>query len=115
MSATGPGRGEVWHVDLNPTRGHEQSGERPCLVVSAELYNEGAAGLVVVLPLTTKFKRIPWQVPVRPPEGGLKALSYIKCDDIRSVAKERMSRRWGAVSEGTMTQVEDRLRTLLVL
>ena len=29
-------RGEIWTVDLNPVRGHEQAGKRPCLVISVE-------------------------------------------------------------------------------
>ncbi len=43
MSA--PGRGEVWLADLNPTRGHEQAGRRPVLVVSEDLFNRGPAGV----------------------------------------------------------------------
>ena len=44
-----PSRGEIWMVDLNPARGHEQAGYRPCLVVSVDLFNHGPAELVVVL------------------------------------------------------------------
>ncbi|MGH8604159.1 MAG: type II toxin-antitoxin system PemK/MazF family toxin, partial [Gammaproteobacteria bacterium] len=29
-----PGRGEIWHVNLNPVAGKEQQGSRPVLVVS---------------------------------------------------------------------------------
>ncbi|NCR44934.1 MAG: type II toxin-antitoxin system PemK/MazF family toxin, partial [Microcystis aeruginosa SX13-01] len=52
-------RGEIWLADLNPVRGHEQAGKRPCLVISADLFNQGASGLVVVLPVTSKDKGIP--------------------------------------------------------
>ena len=45
----------------------------------------------------------------------VKAKSFIKCEDVRSVAKERLSRRWGKVSGGTLAAVEDRLRILLGL
>ena len=112
---SGPARGEIWLVDLNPTRGHEQAGQRPGLIVSVDLFNQGPAGLVVVLPVTTKVKGIPFHVEVEPPEGGLKERSFIKCEDMRSVAKERLSRRWGAVSAATLAAVEDRLRILLGL
>ncbi len=110
-----PSRGDIWLVDLNPTRGHEQAGVRPALVVSVDPFNQGAADLVVLLPLTTVARGIPFHVDVRPPEGGVKALSFVKCEDIRSVSKSRLSRRWGGVSAGTMTAVEDRLRILLGL
>lgn len=110
-----PSRGEVWLVDLNPTRGHEPAGVRPGLVVSVDPFNHGPAGLVVLLPLTSVAKGIPFHVEINPPEGGVKGKSFIKCEDVRSVAKERLSRRWGKVSASTLTAVEDRLRILLGL
>lgn len=110
-----PARGEIWFASLDPTRGREQAGRRPCLVVSADPFNEGPAGLVVILPITSRAKGIPLHVAVEPPEGGLQARSYVKCEDIRSVAKERLTQPWGRVSAVTMAQVEDRLRLLLVL
>jgi mRNA interferase MazF len=110
-----PSRGEVWLVNLTPTRGHEPAGTRPGLVVSVDPFNHGPAGLVVLLPLTSVAKGIPFHVGIQPPEGGVKVKSFIKCEDVRSVAKERLSRRWGKVSGSTMAAVEDRLRILLGL
>lgn len=110
-----PSRGEIWLVDLNPTRGHEQAGNRPGLIVSVDLFNHGPADLAVLAPLTTREKGIPFHVEVHPPEGGLKKKSFIKCEDVRSVAKERLSQRLGTVSPETLVEVEDRLRILLDL
>lgn len=110
-----PVRGDVWLLNLNPTRGHEQAGTRPALIVSVDLFNQGAAGLVVVLPITSKAKGIPFHVEIAPPEGGLTQTSYVKCEDIRSVAKERLIQRFGEVSAHTLAEIEDRLRILLNL
>ena len=115
MTPPGPSRGEVWLVNLNPTRGHEQAGTRPALVVSVDLFNQGAAGLVVVLPITSKLKGVPLHVEVDPPEGGLTMKSFIKCEDVRSVSKERLLHKLGAVSPVTLADVMDRLRILLDL
>ena len=110
-----PARGEIWTVDLSPTRGREQSGTRPALVLSADAVNAGPAELAVVLPLTTKAKGIPFHIEIRPPEGGISDTRYIKCEDIRSISKERLKDRWGAVRNETLSQVEDRLKILLDL
>jgi len=110
-----PSRGEVWEVDLSPTRGHEQAGRRPALVVSTDRFNHGPAGLVVVLPMTTRGKGIPLHVEVDPSEGGVREASFVKPEDIRSVAAERLGARWGAVSPRTLAEVERRLRVLLDL
>jgi mRNA interferase MazF len=110
-----PLRGEVWNVDLNPTRGREQRGSRPALVVSTDRFNRGPAELVVVVPITGTERGIPLHVRFDPPEGGLKKRSFAKCEDVRSVSKERLTRRWGVVSRATLSAVEDRLRILLEL
>ena len=107
------GRGEIWLVDLNPTRGHEQAGQRPCLVISVDLFNQGPADLCVVLPLTTKKKEVLWHVPVTPAESGLKLPSFIKCEDVRSVSLERVTRRLGLVSPLVLSAVEYRISRLL--
>jgi len=44
-----PRRGEVWLADLGPTRGHEQAGRRPVLIISDDIFNRGPADLVEVL------------------------------------------------------------------
>ena len=111
----GASRGEVWTVSLDPVRGHEQAGTRPALVISVDEFNQGPADLVVVLPITSQFKGIPFHVEVRPPEGGLNVRSFVKCEDIRSVSKERLVRKRGSITAQTLSDVEDRLRILLVL
>ncbi len=111
-----PLRGEIWSATLDPTRGHEQAGERPVLIVSTNSFNQGKAGLVFVMPLTRTDRQIPVHVPVEPPEGGVKARSLILCDHLRSISTERLGREpWGRVSSTTMATVEDMLKILLDL
>ncbi len=110
-----PARGEIWLADMNPTRGHEQAGRRPVLVISEDIYNRGPAGLVIVLPLTSKWRGVPSHVPIQAPEGGLKTASAILCDAIRSISIERLVSRFGAARRQTMEAIEDRLRMLLRL
>ena len=108
-----PLRGEVWLVNLDPTKGREQAGNRPALIVSVDRFNSGAAELVIVCPITSKAKGIPIHVRVDPPEGGLSMVSFIKCEDVRSISKTRLLRSLGAVSIQTMVEVSNRLAVLL--
>jgi mRNA interferase MazF len=78
-------RGEVWTVDLN------------------------------ALPLTSRNKGIPYHLPISPPEGGLRLTSYIMCDDISSLARERFAERLGAVSLKTLNSINESLAILLAL
>ncbi len=108
-------RGEIWLVNLSPTRGREQAGTRPALIVSVDLFNHGAAELVVVIPVTSKAKGIPLHVEVNPPEGGLSLKSFVKCEDVRSISTARLMKKLGKVSPETINAVEDRLKILLGL
>jgi mRNA interferase MazF len=108
-------RGEIWLADLRPTRGREQTGRRPVLVLSVDFFNAGPADLVVVLPLTSTQRDIPLHVKVLKGEGGTRSDSVILCEAIRSVSKDRLISRWGTLSHEVMAEVEDRLRILLDL
>jgi mRNA interferase MazF len=107
--------GDIWSINLDPIVGREQAGVRPALIVSVDKFNHGPAGLVVVLPITSKDKSQPFHVQIKPPEGGLSVISFIKCDDIRSVSKQRLKRFLGTVSVQTVAEVEVRIRILLNL
>jgi mRNA interferase MazF len=110
-----PRRGEVWLADLRPTRGHEQSGRRPVLVLSVDRFNAGPADLIVVLPLTSTIRNIPLHVTLEKGDGGVKNRSAILCEAIRSISKQRLVSPWGTVSAAAMDEVGDRLRILLDL
>jgi mRNA interferase MazF len=110
-----PQRGEIWLLDLDPTRGHEQSGRRPALIFSIDSFNAGPADLVSVIPLTSKLRPIPTHVVLRPPEGGVKVECAILCEALRSVSKQRLISKWGQISSLTLNEVEDRVRILLGL
>jgi mRNA interferase MazF len=110
-----PSRGEVWLVELDPTRGHEQGGTGPALVVSVDRFNRSAAGLVVILPITTKDKGIPSHVRVEPQKHGLIKPSFIKCEEVRCISKDRLVRLYGTIDSKSMTEVEYRLRIILDL
>ncbi len=111
-----PRLGEVWLVDLSPTRGHEQAGRRPALVVSADGFNRSAAGLVFMMPFTTRKRGIPTHVAVDPPAGGLREVSWARCEDLRSVSIERLGESpLGVVGSEVLGAVAERLRLLLGL
>lgn len=110
-----PARGEIWLADLDPTRGHEQAGRRPVLVVSEDPFNRSKAGLVIVLPVTSTLRPIPFRVRLSPPEGGLKVESDVLCEAVRSISRDRLLTRLGSVQVESMVVVEDRLKILLGL
>ena len=112
-----PSRGGIWLADLSPTRGDEQSGRRPVLIVSDDVYNASRAGLVAILPLTTKSRGIRLHIAIHPPEGGTSQPSFIMCDQVRVVAAagpdNRLISYMGMVGASTLQEVDIGLRLFL--
>lgn len=115
LNLANPSRGEIWLVNLDPTKGREQAGTRPCLVLSVDKFNHGPAELLVVLPITSKNKRIPSHVTIPKGEGGTKEESYIKCEEVRCISRDRLISCWGSVNYAILQQVEYHVRFLLGL
>jgi mRNA interferase MazF len=114
-SRLSPRRGDTWLVDLGDPLGREPAGQRPALVVSDDLWNEGPAGVVVVVPITTVGRGLRTQVEIDDRLSGLDEVSYARCEDIRSVSTQRLVAPLGRVADLDMIRVERVLRVLLGL
>lgn len=74
-------QGDVYWVSLNPTKGHEQQGRRPVLVVSNDIINSKLV-LALVVPITNTDRGIPLHIAI---PDGLPMKGYAKCEEIRAV------------------------------
>lgn len=110
-----PRRGDVWLVDFGEPVGREQAGRRPALVVSADPLNQGPAGVVIVVPLTTARRGLASHIEVEPGESGLEDISYAKCEDVKSISDKRLIDRLGATEPDVLFGVGRALRYLLDL
>lgn len=100
----------MWIVDLDPPVGHEQGGVRPTVVVSTDMYNNSPAGLLMIVPITTRDRRVRAHIRADPPEGGLAKTSFIITDQLRTISRLRLGRRLGLISTATMTALENQIR-----
>jgi mRNA interferase MazF len=100
-------RGEIGLANLDPTRGSEQAGTRPLLVLQNDTINKFTS-TALTIPLTTNLRRalLPSCLQIRKGEGGLLSDSVALCHQLRVVDKSRLIRKLGAVSEETIKQVE---------
>jgi mRNA interferase MazF len=86
-------RAEIWYADLNPTKGNEQSGLRPVVIISGNLLNQHLS-IVLAVPLTTKIKNYKGNPILSPtPSNGLTSESEMLVFHIRSIAKQRLVRK----------------------
>ncbi len=106
-----PRRGEIWWVNLDPTRGSEIKKTRPCVVLGTNVLNERRR-TVVVIPLSAAPQAAaPLLVPVTC--ASKPAVAVV--DQIRAVAKQRLRSRIGEISPGELQELEDALRVILEL
>lgn len=110
-------RGDVWLFDPEPTRGKEIGKKlRPGIIISNDTFNNGPAGLVIIIPLTTKEKGIPCHIPIFPKDGGVKEHCFAMCEQIRCISKERLVSKWGPMrNPSTMRRIGEWVGSLLSL
>ena len=75
--------------------------------------NHGPAGLAMVLPISTVDKKIATHVKVPVGEAGQTADGFVKCEEVRSVSIERLTKRVGAVKAATLAAVMRNVGMLL--
>ena len=101
-----PQRGELWWIDWSPGRGSEQQGTRPALVIQTDAANLNPRyPNTIVVAVSTKGKPVPFHIAVKPTaQNGLGEMSYIKCEQILTIAKRRLIRKIGMLETEYLQQ-----------
>lgn len=102
-------RGDVWNVFLDPIKGSEQAGHRPCVIVSPDSMNDQLETLIVV-PLTTQKKDWPTRVDIDFMEISGQAI----CEQIRTVSKKRLTKKLGHLPIKDTIQIKLILKQMLI-
>jgi mRNA interferase MazF len=109
-------RGEIYYANLNPAVGSEMAKRRPVLIVSNDVNNR-AASTVTILPLTSNVSRIyPFEVFLAPSDSGLPQPSKVQAQQVRTIAKQRISGDVvGLLKEELMQLIDAALKLHLAL
>jgi mRNA interferase MazF len=110
-------RGEVYVCSFDPTVGHEIKKTRPALVIQNDVGNRYSP-LTIVAAITSTVSPVPYpiEVVVEPSAAnGLGVRSSIRVDQIRTVDRQRLIRRLGAIDSSTMARVDEALKISLGL
>lgn len=104
-------KGELWNVEIPATNGHEQGGSRPAIVLS-----EGEAGIVVIVPLTSKLQSLKYRYTVEAiasKQNGLKVASVALVFQLRAIDSKRLKEKTGMLESKTMEEIEKQIKLLL--
>ena len=108
-------RGEIYDVDLGHPIGREPAFTRPAIVVSADVLNNGAGNLVVIVPVGSTSYGLRSHVEIEQGESGLDHPSYARCDQIRVISTERIVARRGMAAVDEVHAIDQALRFILDL
>jgi mRNA-degrading endonuclease toxin of MazEF toxin-antitoxin module len=107
-------RGDIYVVALDPTKGHDQQGTRPVLVVSPGAFNR-LTGMPIVLPITQggHFARTAG-FAVSLMGSGTSMVGVVRCDQPRAIdMRARNGRKIESISPAILDEVLARLATIL--
>jgi len=105
-------RGDIRWADLNPVRGQEQSGPRPVLILSHDVFNE-RSGTVIAVALTSQPQRAGFPLTLELKGVKLPKPSWVKISQIRTLAVERVGRRLGRATPEQVGQVVEGLNEII--
>ena len=110
-------RGQLYWIEWSPGRGSEQTGRRPGLVVQADPINRSTRYTnTIVVALTTVFHPVPTHIQVEPNgENGLSQTSYVLCEQIQTISRDRLQARIGRIDSDSLTKVDQALKRVLSL
>jgi mRNA interferase MazF len=106
-------QGELWHANLNPIKGQEQAGMRPVVIISGNLLNT-YLNIVICCPLTSKIKNYKGNVVLQPTnKNKLKQASEILTFHIRSISKERLTKKIGEITANELHIIKQTLNEIM--
>ena len=103
-------RGAVVWVNLDPTRGREQAGTRPAVVISSPGYLTNVPDLVIVIPVTTRDRGWPHHVALAGNQLALDRPSFAMTEQPRTIARTRITRSAGQVGQPAMAEIDQWLK-----
>ena len=105
-------RGEIRWADLNPVVGHEQSGQRPVLILSQNVFNE-RSGTVIAVALTSQAPRAGFPLTHELARANLPKRSWVKIGQIRTLSTERIGKKLGSIDDTELAHVIDGLNEII--
>ncbi len=105
-------RGEIHWANLNPTKGKEQAGLRPVLVLSQDVFNEHS-GTVIAVAITSQAPKAGFPLTLELTESHLPKRSWAKISQVRTLSTERLCGKLGKASFGEIEQVVEGLKELI--
>jgi mRNA interferase MazF len=105
-------RGDILWADLNPTRGHEQAGLRPVVVISHDVFN-ARSGTVIALAITSQPQQAGFPLTLELQNANMPKQSWVKISQIRTLSIERLGKKIGQLYPEILDQLVEGLNEII--
>ena len=105
-------RGDILWADLNPAVGHEQTGQRPVVILSHDVFNE-RSGTVIAIALSSQQPRAGFPLTFEITSAELPKRSWAKISQIRTLSVERLGRKLGRVRPEELERIIEGLNEII--
>lgn len=105
-------RGDIYWADLDPTQGNGQSGRRPVLVLSQDIFND-RSGTVIAVALTSQKPKAGFPLTLEVSDPNLPKKSWVKISQIRTLSVKRLGKKLGKASEEELEMIIDGLNEII--
>ena len=105
-------RGDIYWAALDPTVGHEQSGLRPVLIISNNVFND-RSGTVIAMALTSQAQRAGFPLTYQLDDESLPKKSWVKISQIRTLSVLRLKGKLGEVSPEDLDRIVEGLNEII--
>jgi mRNA interferase MazF len=105
-------RGDIIWANLNPTIGHEQSGLRPILVLSHEVFNK-SSGTVIAVAITSRPQRAGFPLTLKLENTKLPKKSWVKISQVRTLSVKRLQKKLGTAKPVELDLIVEGLNEII--
>jgi mRNA interferase MazF len=105
-------RGDILWANLDPTLGHEQSGSRPVLILSEDIFNDNS-GTVIAIVLTSQQPSASFPLTLELSDSSLPKRSWVKISQIRTLSTQRLGKKIGTASEQELETIIEGLNEII--
>jgi len=105
-------RGDIIWANLDPTLGHEQSGSRPVLVLSQDVFND-RSGTIIAIVLTSRKPSASFPLTFEISDSKLPKKSWVKISQIRTLSTQRLGKKIGTASDEELEMIIEGLNEIV--
>jgi mRNA interferase MazF len=105
-------RGSIYWADLDPTRGHEQSGTRPVVILSHDVFNE-RSGTVIAMAITSQPQKAGFPLTFEMAQPLQTKRAWIKISQVRTLSVDRIGKKMGEVTVEELNQLLEGLNEII--